>query len=121
MGVKIGTVDCPHCRDLGKTTVADVCQESRGRAKALYYRCGECGTVQIRLPGGQAWINKNMRPLDLDARQQASDDAAATAAEETREAAKKAAVKKRREAAVEPTPVPVKPGVLEKLFGGDGT
>ena len=59
----VGHVTCPHCGNKAAT----VHRESRGK-KSLYYRCydgpsGECGTVQIRGPGGQKFLIENYRPL----------------------------------------------------------
>lgn len=62
----IGYITCPHCGNESAT----VHREKKGK-QALYYRCydgphGTCGTVQIRNPGGQKFINENMRPLDSE-------------------------------------------------------
>ena len=60
----VGYVDCPHCGD-----TATVHREARG-IRAMYYRCYDadgmsmrCGTVQIRGPAGQVWIEENMRSV----------------------------------------------------------
>lgn len=57
----VGYVPCPHCGGQ-----ASVHREARG-LRAMYYRCYEqdgmsmrCGTVQIRGPSGQVWIEKHM-------------------------------------------------------------
>ncbi len=73
----IGFVECPHCHH-----EATVHQEKRGK-KAFYYRCysgdvdgiAQCGTVQIREPGGQRWIKKNMRTLKPDEQDRVVKDA----------------------------------------------
>lgn len=59
----LGTVTCPHCGNREAT----VHREAKGK-RALYYRCYEspgsvamrCGTVQIRGPHGQRWIEAHM-------------------------------------------------------------
>lgn len=58
----IGYVDCAHCGEL-----LTVHREARGM-RVMYYRCYgpdgmsmRCGTVQIRGPSGQVWIEENMR------------------------------------------------------------
>ena len=84
----VGHVKCPHCGNPDAT----VHQEKKGK-RSLYYRCyggpkGDCGTVQIRYPGGQQWIKDNMRPLDLEQQDDAANEAAGEAAEEAREQAR---------------------------------
>jgi hypothetical protein len=62
----LGHVTCPHCGN----DQATVHREAKGK-RALYYRCYSapgsiamrCGTVQIRGPQGQVWINANITTI----------------------------------------------------------
>jgi len=72
----IGNITCPHCGNESAT----VHREAKGK-KALYYRCyngpaGDCGTAQVRGPGGQLFIEKNMRPLGPEKIEQEASAAA---------------------------------------------
>jgi len=72
----IGNITCPHCGN----EAATVHRESKGK-RALYYRCyngpfGDCGTAQMRGPGGQAFIEKNMVPLNPEKVEQEASAAA---------------------------------------------
>lgn len=63
MNPSVGNVSCPHCSNPDAT----VHREKIGQRR-LYYRCyggpnGDCGTIQIRGPGGQLWIEKHLIPL----------------------------------------------------------
>lgn len=86
MNPALGNIRCPFCGNESAT----VHREARGR-RALYLRCydgprGECGTAQMRGPGGQAYIEEHARwfePVEQDA---AATEAATEAAEQTREA-----------------------------------
>ena len=56
----ISLLTCPHCGN----EEATVHRQKKGGT--LYYRCqsvGYCGTVQIRGPGGQRFIEQNRRDL----------------------------------------------------------
>jgi hypothetical protein len=84
----LGHVTCPHC----KNPHATVHRQAKGK-KSLYYRCyggdlGDCGTVQIVLSGGQAWIRNNIVPLTDAQIEETADDVAAVAAEKQIKAAK---------------------------------
>lgn len=87
-GKIVGHITCPHCGNPDAT----VHQEAKGK-KALYYRCydgpeGSCGTVQIRYSAGQAWIMKNMKPLEPEKKEAIADAEAEKARGETKAAAR---------------------------------
>lgn len=84
----LGHITCPHC---GRTD-ATIHQEKKGKVKALYYRCIDCGTIQCRYAKGQEFIKKHGRfvtPDDTAAREAAAAVAAAEAKAEVAEAAHK--------------------------------
>jgi len=89
----LGHITCPHCQN-DKATVH---RQAKG-SRALYYRCydgekGDCGTVQIILKGGQAWIKANMRPLAAGEVEIIAQEAAEVAKEQATKAATVAAKK----------------------------
>ena len=105
MNPVIGHIKCGHCENENAT----VHREKKGKVQALYYRCENCGTIQCRYAGGQAYIKKNARfvdPADTAAREQAGQQAAAEAKAEVAEAAHKMAMEKKKEAEKPATPTP---------------
>lgn len=67
----IGLLTCPHCA----SEIATVHEQQTGNKKGRkYYRCyteingtvQKCGTVQCIGPDGQAFIEKNIRPIDQE-------------------------------------------------------
>lgn len=113
MNPVLGHISCPHCTNQNAT----VHKEKKGKVQALYYRCENCGTIQCRYPGGQAFINANARwvkPDDMEAREAAGAAAAAEAKAEVAEVAHKKAAEK---PAPPPAPIeqPKKRGFLEAM------
>ncbi|MEC4091141.1 hypothetical protein [Pseudoalteromonas rubra] len=99
----LGKITCPHCGNKDATV-----HRQGNKSAKLYYRCydgpnGPCGTIQITLPGGQKWIEQNLRPLNGVELDEAEHEAAELAREEQRKAAK----------------VEKSNGFLDSLFGGD--
>lgn len=92
MNPVIGHLDCPLCTAMGRKTTATVHQERRAK-RALYMRCEQCGTLQPRLPGGQAAMAHLTRPLQAGPEQ---DNAATEAAIEAKEDAQDQIRKQRR-------------------------
>lgn len=104
----IGLITCPHCGN----PEATVHQEARKKG-AMYYRCyggpnGDCGTVQVRYPGGQKYIAEHMRPLEPEQQDEAAEEAAHEASEEAKEASRKV---RREKKAAEKEPPPKVSGV----------
>ncbi len=91
----VALITCPHCGNDKATVHQQANRSMRGR---LYYRCYPddsegCGTVQIIQPGGQAWINTNMRPLNSNELKHAAEQAASDAKVHQEKVAKKVADK----------------------------
>lgn len=57
MAEEVGTIECPMCK-----TVGTVKREARA-ARCLYWSC-MCGTIQPRLPAGQAFVKANAKLFD---------------------------------------------------------
>lgn len=83
MNPAIGTMQCPLGQMAGEDHQAEVVRESKG-ARALYLRCGECGTLQPRKPGGQEIMERLKAEglIHLSDPDEAADNAAHQAGEE---------------------------------------
>lgn len=86
MNPAVGKCKCPSCGDM-----ADVCQNSKGKNRTYYIRCGSvfagkdsdgCGVLQGRGPKFQNYVKQNaewFKPDDHEAREVAAAAAAAEA------------------------------------------
>lgn len=105
MNPVLGHIKCPHCENENAT----IHQEKKGKTKALYYRCENCGTVQCRYKGGQDFIKKHGRFIesnDAQAKDEIAKQAAAVALAEAAELRHKVAKEKAKEV---PPPEPASP------------
>ncbi|GAP76769.1 hypothetical protein FIU82_07550 [Pseudoalteromonas sp. THAF3] len=95
MGKEIyGKITCPHCGSRDATV-----HKQASRNAKWYYRCydgpnGPCGTVQIPLPGGQKFIEDNMRSLNEAEASEAAHEVSEQARERQERVAAKAQNKK---------------------------
>lgn len=108
MNPSVGKCKCPSCGEH-----ADVCQNSKGKNRTYYIRCGTvfagsgsdgCGVLQGRGPRFQKYVKDNAQwiaPEDHEAREVAGEQAAAEAKAKVAEHAHKIVKEKAAQATEE--------------------
>ena len=91
----VGELDCPICHAVGRRTVATAHREGRGKRRAIYYHCPECGCIQPRMVGGQEAMQLLVRPIEPDEQDQVVEEVAEAAKEKARTAIREERRKKR--------------------------